>query len=435
MWAIEISLGIDRTSSAGALFLIAFAGITYYVAEILLTGYYGMRSDRIGVKPVILYATIGAGIVLLLYAPSSLIFIEFGHETAGLLLMTLYLAIIHFIHGVFASAKVAPSLGFINHYSTSENRTLHMAWYDNAILYGRAAGIMFGGFLWIVFEVDKVPFEDQAAQIAKTFPILSILMIIAVGLVVFGLKDYQGEPAPAKSFSIKQDVRIAAKVMFEEKRRPMLLPWISIAALIGSASLWGPTVSFIVSGESDSDRGYNALLPIIVILVGLALPAPFWGIYADRKGRKKTLLIGLFGMPIAGVVGLVVGYPFYKDDVSISNPYLLLSIMPATFLFSALIPVLMGILGDTAEENQDGKVMSGYHFVIATGEIVGILIGGIVIALFSFVQSRTRIFGEGESGTNIAITLGFVLFEGILVVAMIIGIYRLPEESKYGTNV
>ena len=37
----------------------------------------------------------------------------------------------------------------------------------------------------------------------------------------------------------------------------------------------------------------------------------------DRKGRKITLKVGLLGMPIMGVLGVVLGYPFYKDDISI----------------------------------------------------------------------------------------------------------------------
>ncbi|MHA2251564.1 MAG: MFS transporter, partial [Candidatus Kariarchaeaceae archaeon] len=393
----------------------------------------GSRSDKVGAKPVILYATIGAFFILILYAPSSLIFVQAREYnlTLAILLMTLYLSIIHFLHGVFASAKVAPSLGFINNASSDENRALHMAWYDNAILYGRAAGIMIGGFLWIILDVDDLnnSLKDQANQIAKTFLFLTILLVFATLLIIFGLKNTE-KKEQVESFSIKEDIKIAAKVMLTEERRPMLLPWISIAALIGSASLWGPTISFIVSGSESEHRGWEALLPIMIILIGLALPAPLWGIYADRKGRKQTLMVGLFGLPIAGILGMAIGFPFYHDDISISNMALLLSILPATFFFSALIPVLMGILGDTAEDNADGEVMSGYHFVIATGEIIGILIGGLVIGFFSLLQSMFGWFGDDETGTGIAILIGFVLFEFTLVLGMVIGILKLPDQRN-----
>ncbi|MFV2015152.1 MAG: MFS transporter, partial [Candidatus Heimdallarchaeota archaeon] len=405
--------------------------ITYYIAEIALTGYYGSSSDKIGSKPILLYATIGASIVILFYAPSSLIFIQISDPLIAIIVLTFYLATVHFIHGIFASAKVAPTLGFINHLSTNDNRALHMAWYDNAILYGRAAGIMLGGFLWIIMKVDgKETVDDQAIQIAKTFPFLSILLVIATLLIVFGLKDTENTNVKRKKFSIKEDVSIAARVMLSKERRPMLIPWLSIAALIGSASLWGPTISFILSGEESDNRGYEALLPLIIVLVGLALPAPFWGMFADRKGRKTTLKVGLLGLPIVGLLGAAIGYPFYKDDISISNIYFLLSALPGAFMFSALIPVLMGILGDTADESTDGEVMSGYHFVIAMGEIIGVLGGGLFIGMFSMFQSLTSIFGEGEDGARLAILIGFILFELILVAGMFVGILRLPENKK-----
>ena len=231
-----------------------------------------------------------------------------------------------------------------------------------------------------------------------------------------------------KKFSIKKDVTIAVRVMLSDERRSMLLPWLSIAALIGSASLWGPTVSFIIS-EKESDRGYEALLPIMIVLIGLAVPAPFWGMFADRKGRKTTLKIGLIGLPIFGLLGAAIGFPYYKDDISIGNVNFLLSALPGIFMFSALIPVLMGLLGDTAEESTDGEVMSGYHFVIASGEIIGVLGGGLFIGFFALLQSFTGFFGVGEEGANLAILLGFILFEIILVISMFIGILKIPVNN------
>lgn len=434
VWALEI--GGYTTTDATSILLISFAAITYYIAEIGLTGYYGSSADRIGAKPILLYATIGAAVVLLLYAPSSLIYVKISNPAVAIVVLSFYLATIHFVHGIFASAKVAPTLGFINSLSTYENRALHMAWYDNAILYGRAAGIMFGGFLWIILKVDdKENKDDQALQIAKTFPVLTLLLALAAILIVFGLNDTEHGDIKRNKFSIKEDVSIAARVMLSKERRPMLIPWLSIAALIGSASLWGPTVSFIISGEEGEHRGYNALLPLIVVLIGLALPAPFWGWFADKKGRKTTLKVGLFGLPIMGLLGAGIGYPFYKDDISISNMNFLLSALPGAFMFSALIPVLMGILGDTAEESSDGEVMSGYHFVIAMGEIIGVLVGGFFIGTFSLIQSWTGFFGDGKDGTNLAILIGFVLFELILVAGMFVGILRIPEkEDPDSTN-
>ncbi len=430
VWGIEHSLGINQTSSTEAILIISTASLTYYFAEITLTGYYGNKSDQIGPRPVILYSVIGATVLLLFYMPASLFYSWTNNLIVALILLTIYLSSVHFVHGVFASANVAPSLGFVNEFSTNENRTLHMSLYDNAILYGRAAGIIIGGFLWILMRVDesKDP-AVQAVRISYTYPFLSLIVLIAVLLVYFGIEDIP-HGKPKEKFSIKNDIKIAAKVMLDPSRRHLLLPWVSIAALIGSASLWGPTVSYIISPSGSEQRGFDALLPIMIILIGLALPAPLWGMYADRNGKKKTLIIGLFGLPIAGILGLGIGFPFYRNDLSIHNIYLLLSLLPAAFMFSSMIPVLMGALGDTAEDKHHSKTMAGYHFTIATGEVVGILGGGIVIGFFRFLQRITGWFGDGNTGTGIAILIGFILFEATLVAGMIIGILKLPEQNN-----
>ena len=154
VWGIETALGHDAVNDFGPIFLTSFAAITFLIAEILLTGYYGHRSDKTGAKPIIMWATIGAAFVLLLYSPTSHILVTTGLGMTGVILMVLYLSFIHFLHGVVASGKVSPTLGFINFHSHDGNRSLRMAYYDNAVLYGRAVGMPLGGALWILYKVD-----------------------------------------------------------------------------------------------------------------------------------------------------------------------------------------------------------------------------------------------------------------------------------------
>ncbi len=425
VWGIEDAFGHENASSFSAILLTAFAGITFLVAEVMFTGYYGNRSDRVGAKPVILFATFGAAFALLMYAPASFIYSYFSHtRKTAILLLVLYLATVHFIHGVVAAANVAPALGFVNHLSTNKNRSLHMAWYDNAIFYGRAVGMTFGGFLWIGMGVDNphLTLSDQAMQIAKTFPFLFVLLLIATLVVYFGLSHPQktGDPKP---FSLKEDITIAFRVMLEPSRRALLVPWLAIAALIGSASLWGPSVTFRASAETGGHRGLDALLPIMGVMIALALPAPLWGWYADQIGRKRVLQFGISGLPAMGI-GLLLGFPFFRGQASISNPIVLLSIMPGLMLMSALAPVMMSRLGDTARQNvrEDGHVMSGYHFVLAGGEILGILAGGIVIGLFAMFHEVGLI-----RHISTALVSGFLFFEVAMLLTAFIGIWRLPE--------
>jgi hypothetical protein len=158
IWGIESTLGLDAVSEFGPIFLTAFAS-----------------------KPIILFATLGASVVLLLYSPASLLLDSVKNSQGAytsLLVMVMYIALIHFLHGIVASAKVSPTLGYINHFSTDHNRALRMAYYDNAVLYGRAVGMPFGGLLWfwLGVEEDGISVHEQAKRIAWIYPILSSLV-------------------------------------------------------------------------------------------------------------------------------------------------------------------------------------------------------------------------------------------------------------------
>jgi MFS family permease len=439
IWGIESTLGLDAVSEFGPIFLTAFASITFLIAEIFLTGYYGHRSDRTGVKPIILFATLGAAVVLLLYAPASLILDSLKNSQGAytsLFMMVMYIALIHFLHGIVASAKVSPTLGYINHFSTDHNRALRMAYYDNAVLYGRAVGMPFGGLLWfwLGVEEDGISVHEQAKRIAWIYPILSLILIFAALFIIFGIRNTP-EHKDVHPFSIKNDLILAAKVMLDPKRKPLLMPWLALAAIIGSVSLWGPSIAFRTEGGED--RALDALTPVVILVVALALPAPLWGRYADTHDRRSALNIGIAGLPVL-VIGLIIGFPFYKDDPSLSNIPLLFSVVPGIMLFSALVPVLMGALGDTAEygSHDDGQIMSGYHFIIAAGEIIGILIGGLFIGIFAFLQQLTGWFGSTEtvdneisSGENNALLVGFLLFEIILIFIVLRGVLKIPHRN------
>lgn len=427
VWGIETALGHDAINDFGPIFLTSFAAITFLIAEILLTGYYGHRSDKTGPKPIILWATVGAAFVLLLYSPTSYVLVKTGIGLTGVILMVLYLSFIHFLHGVVASGKVSPTLGFINFHSDDHNRSLRMAYYDNAILYGRAVGMPLGGALWIYFRVDEhgISVEEQAARIAKTFPVLSLVLLLAAALIFFGLKNPPPQKDEVTEFSIKKDISLAAKVMFEPERKHLLVPWVALSAIIGSVSLWGPSIAFRSGGVGDEDRAIDALIPVIVMVIALALPAPLWGKLADSYSRKKILNVGIAGLPVLGI-GALIGHPYYADSISLSNPYLLGSIVPGIMMISALVPVLMSYLGDTAQKgiHDDGRIMSGYHFIIASGEIVGILVGGLVIGLFALLEDIFHMFGD----RNVALLVGFLVFEVVLLIIVIQGILRMPSD-------
>ncbi len=426
IFAIESQLGHAAASEFGPIALTSFAAITFLIAEIMFTGYYGHRSDVTGVKPIIMFATFGAAVVLIGYAPAPLMLNIVDDAWLSVIFVVLYLAFIHFLHGVVASGKVSPTLGFINHNSTDENRSYRMGLYDNAILYGRAIGMPLGGLLWFWLKVDEegISLEEQTKRLSMTFPYLGIILLIAGLLILFGIENTPHRD-DVKPFSLKEDITLAARVMIDEKRKPLLAPWLALSALIGSVSLWGPSIAFR-SGTGE-ERSISALIPIIVIIVALAIPAPFWGKYADTHDRKSGMKYGIAGLPVLAVGAAIFFIAGSPGGFSLSNIWFLTAIVPGIMFISALVPVLMGALGDTAEKgiHDDGAVMSGYHFIIAMGEIIGILVGGLLIAVFALLETATGIFGSQAN----ALLGGFLLFEFVLLVIVIWGVIKIPTEN------
>ena len=112
---------------------VIFVEITYALAVILSSGFFGFKSDASDARKWILFGTAAGGLVLAGYGICAINWggwIGIIPLTNGLLIfgMSLY----HFLHGIAGSCKVNASYGYISRFSVYETRGTRVGFYNVA---------------------------------------------------------------------------------------------------------------------------------------------------------------------------------------------------------------------------------------------------------------------------------------------------------------
>src|SRR5512136_3282115 len=118
---------------------IAIIAVPYPLAEMATANYFGILSDRVGRKPIIVAGTTLAAVVVVMYALWDNVW---------------YLTFMHGIHGIGAAATVAPAIAMIADCAASSDRGRQMGWFDYSTFLGYIVGAVLGGFLT---ELVSVP--------------------------------------------------------------------------------------------------------------------------------------------------------------------------------------------------------------------------------------------------------------------------------------
>ena len=117
---------------------VAIIAVPYPLAEMVTANYFGILSDRIGRKTIIVFGTTLAAVIVTLYTLSN---------------NTWYLAALHGIHGIGAAATVAPAIAMIADHADSCDRGRQMGWFDYATFLGYIIGAVVGGFMVELLDV------------------------------------------------------------------------------------------------------------------------------------------------------------------------------------------------------------------------------------------------------------------------------------------
>jgi len=339
---------------------IAIIDISYSISEMLTAAYFGVLSDKIGRKPVMLYGTLLAGTTVAIIPISN---------------STMWLLIIHAIVGLGAAAKVSSTLALISDCALPDQRGRLMGFYDYSTISGYIAGFLYGGFFYDYFDVS-----NNLSNIIYCFLSISAPLFIAAITIFLLVVEYgtRRERAEIESISSIKDLKL---VWQNEKLRNLLPLWLCITTLFGMASTFGPVIS-----EEAGVSGLETGLLFAAAGTAFGLLQPIWGYISDKIGRVKVLIVGI--LSLTGLITLIpvtlIAFPNIKSLMDIPLPILaLIGILVVGV--GALPPAALASVVDETPEDKRGPVMGVYSMMLGLGDTLGGLVGGFFVKAFGWI--------------------------------------------------
>ncbi len=360
----------------------------FYITELLISPLVGSFSDRIGRKPFLLLtpllaiiATTGMLLAVQLFPRPNMHVVNIG------LVVLLFIIVLgRLLEGAASGMNVPATLGYITDASigTERLRARAMTAFEIVTVAGIALGIPFGG-------------EVSSALGTWGFLVVIGLNLLVLLLVSAGLKESVQREEMQEHRSL-----LVGLLVFRHKRIFTFLPaWFSVNALVGS---W---TTLIVIMLAYSNPAADARFPHQLLYGGFSkMSASLWvGLFAlvfllgmilwvpliSRMRRTTVMLLGLGGLALMIVaLSLLNGLAENPSALSASiRPLalcLIILVLPGALLLSGFTPVALTQMSTLAETlpYQRGAVMGLYSVVLAIGQLLGSILGGLCIDVAGF---------------------------------------------------
>jgi DHA1 family multidrug resistance protein-like MFS transporter len=349
--AVDIGLDPDMSQEAvedfAALLNVAIIAVPYPLAEMITANYFGILSDRVGRKPVIVAGTALAAVIVGLYTLSNNVW---------------YLAFMHGIHGIGAAATVAPAIAMIADHADSCDRGRQMGWFDYSTFLGYILGAVFGGFM-IDWTGAKIGFLIIAALLVGSALMLYIMV--------------KWEKIARKSEHVGGFGEL--KRVFKVREIRLMFPiWLIIAILLGLAITYLPRIML-----SQDISGSTIGIMFAAAGIALGLLQPFWGKVSDIVGRIPVMAYGV--LSIFGIVIMLLFFPdaaFENTDDGLE--FKLVGMIPLAIMglgAGAFVPAALALMADSSDAECYGATMGLYSFALGFGAFIAEGMGlGIIIA-------------------------------------------------------
>jgi len=345
----------------------------FYVAELVLSPYFGVLSDRQGHHKVMLYGPVFGAVAVILTAFTADLGLPgpLGVLLAPLVGSLVVLGLTRLLEGASTAASVPSILGFIAIVTAGDPglRGKASARFEGATLLGLGAGFALAPLLFAA--IGPLGFLLNALVYGLSFGIFWIV------------KDPAGEAAslqapraPHVGMSRYLDLLGSSHVW-------LLAPtWIAVNASIG---LWF-SQSIFQFAQANPDfpdqnlmRGFSAVqISATAVVIGIIFGAGlvYWGNRFRNLRRTTIILYGILGGGVLVAAGLVINH---ADGLTMLLP-LAAAIAAAfgLFVLAGATPAALGLLADISERfpNDRGAIMGLYSVFLAIGQIIGALIGG-----------------------------------------------------------
>jgi MFS family permease len=338
----------------------------FYLAELVLSPVFGMLSDRIGARRVMLYGPIFGAVAVIMTA-----------LTTDLLL----LGFTRWLEGAAAAASIPSILGFIA-LATSHDEALRgrtVARFEAATLAGLGIGIVAAGGLWTL--LDRNAFYLNAVLYGVSF------LIYRFGVTEAGIAE-ANEPAElgaggVAAISRRLDLGRYRAILSNPAVWLLAPTWIAVNGFIGawtSQSIFQlvnePRPGFedqrLMGGAEPVQVSIGLTVALLVFFGGLF----YWGNRFKRYRRTTIMAIGIGGGMV--MVGAVYGINHADGGIGLLQVPLAMVAAGGLFVLAGATPAALGMLADISELHpaDRGAIMGLYSVFLAVGQVVGSLLGG-----------------------------------------------------------
>ena len=326
----------------------------FYIAELVLSPFFGILSDRLGHHRVMLFGPAFGAIAVIL---------------TGLTTNLVILGATRWLEGASTAASIPSILGFIAIVTATDEglRGKMAARFEGATLLGIGAG----------FALAPIAF----ASFGPAAFFLNAVMY-GVSFLIFGtVKDPAGEAEAVKPPHVGLRRYIA---LTRSSHVWLLAPtWIAVNASIG---LWFSQSIFQFAQanprfpEQLLMRGFSAVqISGAAVAIGVVFGAGllYWGNRFKNTRRTTIILYGILGGAALVGAGIVVNH---SAGLPVAVPVTAALVAAfGLFVLAGATPAALGLLADISERfpNDRGAIMGLYSVFLAVGQIVGALIGGV----------------------------------------------------------
>jgi MFS family permease len=351
-------------------FQVGLLTATFYLAELVLSPFFGMLSDRLGSRPVMQYGPVFGAIAVVMTA----------------LTVDLYvLGLTRWLEGAAAAASIPSILGYIA-LATSHDEGLRgrtVARFEAATLAGLGLGLVAAGGAWAVLE-------------RNAFYVNAVLYGVSFLIYRFGVTEGRPGTLAERHAEVEElgaggvggvarGLSVGRYATVLRSRSVWLLAptWIAVNAFIGvwtSQSIFQlvqePAPGFedqmLMGGFAPIQVSIGLAVALVVFFAGLF----YWGNRFRAYRRTTIMAIGAAGglAMVAAIFGLNHGETWPPAARLATG----LVAAAGLFVLAGATPAALGMLADISEEHpaDRGAIMGLYSVFLAIGQVVGSLVGG-----------------------------------------------------------
>jgi MFS family permease len=337
---------------------VGLLGALFYAAELVGSPLFGVLSDRIGHRRVMLFGPAFGAVAVVITA---------------LTVNLVAIGLTRLLEGLSTAASIPSILGFIAFATAADElmRGRAVARFEAATLAGLMAGYIVAGPLF-------------AALGPAAFLLNAILYAISFSIYRFGVPA-NAEPAPAAHAHEPGDgLRRYGRILRGSHVWLLAPTWIAINATLG---LYTSQTLFQLIREPDPSFAGQQLMggfgwaqvSAVLAIGGLLFFAGllYWGGRFKAMRRTSIIFYGILGGATMLVAVALVNHAAEAPLLVVVA--LLVVAAGGLFVLAGATPAAIGLLADMTESYPDdrGAIMGLYSVFLGLGQIVGSIIGGV----------------------------------------------------------